>query len=106
MYRDSPNSPYWRGIIPALAIADDEVEYCFEMKRISGMTDYLPARESMLPNYWLHPLSPQGIQSDGFVLLTDETSISADEDYVLAVSFLALLDDLETGSIKVFVGGK
>ena len=106
MYRDSPNSPYWRGIIPALAIADDEVEYCFEMKRISGMTDYLPARESMLPNYWLHPLSPQGIQSDGFVLLTDETSISADEDYVLAVSFLALLDDLEPGSIKVFVGGK
>lgn len=106
MHKDTPVSPYWRGVIPGNAIANDEVEYRFELKQLSGNIEYIPARNSVLPNYFILPLSPEGSQSEGFVLLTDESSISADEGYVLAVSFLALLPDLDPGSIKVFVGGK
>lgn len=106
MRQDSPDSPYWRGIIPRNVIANDEVEYRFELKYLSGVTEYIPARDSMQPNYLLSPLAPGGTLSKGFVLLTDESSISADEDYVLAVSFLALTPDIDPGSIKVFVGGR
>jgi hypothetical protein len=106
MRHDSADSPYWRGMIPALALANNEVEYRFDLKYRSGMAEYIPADSSLEPNYFLNPFAPQGTQSTGFVLLTDESSISADEGYVLAVSYMALLPDLDPGSIKVFVGGK
>ncbi|MCB5263048.1 MAG: hypothetical protein LHW64_03840 [Candidatus Cloacimonetes bacterium] len=106
MQQDAPDSAYWRGIIPSTMIANDILEYRFELKYLSGSTEYIPAKDSMKPNYSLNPLSPQGTQSQGFVLLTDESSMFSDEDYVLAVSFLALISDIDQSSIKVFVNGR
>ncbi|MCB5253370.1 MAG: hypothetical protein RBR69_01900 [Candidatus Cloacimonadaceae bacterium] len=106
MHQDAPDSPYWRGIIPKDAIGHDKVEYRFEMKLHSGATAYVPERDSMQPNYILNPLTPGGTLSKDFVLLSDESSISADEGYVLAVSFLGLIADLDIRSIKVIVDGR
>lgn len=89
MRHDSAYSPYWRGTIPSLALANNELEYRFELKYLSGILEYIPAQDGLEPNYFLNPFSPQGTQSNSFVLLSDESSITADEGYVLAVSFMS-----------------
>lgn len=106
MHQDTPHSPYWRGSIPSSVIAGSEMEYRFELKLLSGNTKYLPDTDSLLPNFLVNPFAPQGTRSDGFVLLSDESSISADDGYVLAVSFLALATDLVPRSIKIYVDGR
>ncbi|MCB5265693.1 MAG: hypothetical protein LHW41_05575 [Candidatus Cloacimonetes bacterium] len=106
MRHDSAYSPYWRGTIPSLALANNELEYRFELKYLSGILEYIPAKDGLEPYYFLNPFSPEGTQSNSFVLLSDESTITADEGYVLAVSFMSFSPSLDPGSIKVFVDGK
>jgi hypothetical protein len=105
MRQDNPGSVYWRGAIPRNVVANDELEYRFELKLISGNTEYIPTNDDKT-FFKINPRAPKGTQTDGFVLLTDESSISADDGYVLAVSFMALAEDIDAKSIKVFVGGR
>ena len=106
MRQDSPGSVFFSGIIPAAAMVNDEVEYRFEFRFRTSATVYLPADDDMTPLYVLRPRSPEGTKTDGFVLLSDEASISADDGYILAVSFIALEEDIDPQSIKVYVGGR
>lgn len=106
MQQDSPESNMFHGKIPSSALESDDVEYRFELRLHTGSTLYLPPDDGMSPLYVLHPQAPQGTKTDGFVLLSDEPSISQDDGYILAVSFLALQDDIDPKSIKVFVSGK
>lgn len=105
MQQDQPGSVFWRGEIPRSVVANNEFEYRFEMQLSSGNTEYLPLDDGKT-YFTINPNSPSGTQSDGFVLLSDESSISADDGYMLAVSFLALADDIDPHSIKVYVGGR
>jgi len=106
MRQDGSGSNIFLGKIPASALVNDEVEYRFEFRLLSGSTLYLPADDGMSPLYALRPRAPHGTKTDGFVLLSDEPSINQDDGYILAVSFMALQEDLDPQSIKVYVGGK
>ncbi|HNQ43832.1 MAG TPA: hypothetical protein PKI59_05355, partial [Candidatus Cloacimonadota bacterium] len=104
--QDAGNSIYWRGIIPKTVLIMQEVEYYFEIKHTTGQVTLVPPDDGLSPKYNLKPKAPEGKHTAGFVLLTDEPAISADDGYVLAIGYLAIADDLEPGSISVFVDGK
>ncbi|MFA6910923.1 MAG: hypothetical protein WCQ59_07355 [Candidatus Cloacimonadaceae bacterium] len=106
MRQDDPASTYWRGFIPKTAVSTNDVEYRFEIKLLSGASEYLPADDGITPLYTLKLNAPQGSLTDGFVLISDDSSVSADDGYVLAVSYLALAEDVDTQSIRVFVGDR
>jgi hypothetical protein len=110
MRQDDPNSPYWRGSIPGIAISTNDVEYRFEYKLKDGSTDYLPQDDGFSPFNSLTLSAPKvaaaGESSKGFVLISDESSVSADDGYILAVSYLTLAESIDPKSIKVFVGDK
>lgn len=106
MRQDDPASTYWRGIIPRTAVSTNDVEYRFEFRLSNGAAGYLPADDGITPLYVLKLNAPKGSLNDGFVLISDDSSISADDGYVLAVSYLALAEDVDPKSIRVFVGDR
>ena len=106
MRQDDPASTYWRGIIPSTAVSTNDVEYRFEFRLSNGAAGYLPADDGITPLYVLKLNAPKGSLNDGFVLISDDSSISADDGYVLAVSYLALAEDVDPKSIRVFVGDR
>ncbi|MCK9333140.1 MAG: hypothetical protein M0Q19_08180 [Candidatus Cloacimonetes bacterium] len=106
MRQDDPNSLYWRGIIPRTAVKTDDIEYRFEFIMPNGSSSYLPTDDGITPLYTIKLNAPKGSLTEGFVLVSDESSVSADDGYVLAVSYLALSGDLDPKSIRVFVGDR
>ncbi len=106
MQKDHEESLYFRGIIPRQILTEAEIEYRFQLKMQTGGIGYLPPDDGMTPLYFLRPNAQTGTKTDAFVLLTDESSISAGDGYVLAVSFMALEDEIDPETIKVYVGGK
>lgn len=106
MRQDDPSSLFWRGAIPRAAVTTVDVEYRFEFKLLSGGFEYLPPDDGLSPLYSLRANAPKGTKSSGFVLISDDSTISADDGYVLAVSYLALAESLDPNSIRVFVGDR
>ncbi len=106
MRQDDPNSLYWKGFIPRVAVSTNDVEYRFEFVLSTGGSEYMPAEDGLSPLYKLRLNAPLGTLNQGFVLLSDEETISADDGYVLAVSYLALAEDIDPQSIRVWVGDK
>lgn len=104
--QESPGSVYYWAIIPAKYFADIEMEYYFEIQLSDGSLEYFPPLDGITPKYTLIPKALEGTLSEGFVLLTEEETVSADEGYLLAVSFFALEEDIDPASIEVWVGGR
>jgi hypothetical protein len=106
MRQDDPASLYWRGIIPRVAVTTSDLEYRFEFKLQTGSFEYLPPDDGVSPLYSLRLNAPKGTLTPGFVLVSDDSTISADDGYVLAVSYLALAQDIDPKSIRVYVGDR
>ncbi|MDY0151034.1 MAG: hypothetical protein RBS43_02030 [Candidatus Cloacimonas sp.] len=104
--QESQGSVYYRVEIPARLLSSETIEYYFEVKLNHGTTENFPAAESGVPYYRINPAALEGEASPGFVLLTDGKSVSADDGYLLVVSFFALQGDIDPASIEVWVGGK
>lgn len=104
--QESPGAVYFWATIPAKFISDTKLEYYFEIQLYDGTAENFPPLDGITPKYSIVPKALEGTLSDGFVLLTEETSISADEGYLLAVSFFALAEDIDPASIEVWVGGR
>lgn len=106
MRPESEDNIYWRGTIPRTVVMASAVEYRFEIVLKSGQAVLHPEDDGIAKPYILQPLAPSGRLSRDFVLISDEDVISADEGYVLAVSFFALEEDIDISSIKVYVDDK
>ncbi len=104
--QESPGSVYYWATIPAKYFSDLQMEYYFEVQLTDGSVENFPTLDELTPKYTLIPKAMEGELSDGFVLLTEEESISADEGYMLAVSFFPLEEDIDPASIEVWVGGR
>jgi hypothetical protein len=104
--QESPGSVYYWATIPAKFFADIKMEYYFEVQLLDGSAENFPPLDGITPKYSLIPKVLEGELSDGFVLLTEEESVSANEGYLLAVSFFALEEDIDPASIEVWVGGR
>jgi hypothetical protein len=103
---ESPGSVYYWATIAAKYFADIEMEYYFEVQLTDGSVENFPPLDGISPKYTMIPKVMEGEVSDGFVLLTEEASVTADEGYLLAVSFFALEEDIDPASIEVWVGGR
>ena len=104
MRQDEPG--FWRASIPRSYYSTSEVEYRFQFELLSGVKEYLPDENSLDQAYAIGPIGMQGTQgthSDAFVLLSDDSSISSDDDYLLAVSYIAIADELDPNTLQIFV---
>lgn len=106
MRAESTDAIYWRGIIPKTVVMASEIEYRFEITLKNGKTEIFPPEDGMAEPYILRPVAPKGKKSSGFVLISNESTIPAEDGYVLAVSFFALQDDIDRSSIRVYVDDK
>lgn len=106
MKQEGEGSVYWRGIIPRTVLVMQEVEYYFEIKHSSGQSTLVPPDDGLTPRYILKPKAPEGKHTEGFVLLSDEPVITTDDGYVLAVGFMSIAEQLDPGSITLWVDGK
>lgn len=104
--QESPGAVYYWASIPAKFISDVKLEYYFEIQLFDGTAQNFPPLDGITPKYTMVPKALEGELSEGFVLLTEEATISADEGYQLAVSFFALEEEIDPASIEVWVGGK
>lgn len=104
--QESQGGVYYRVSIPAKYLSSEAIEYYFEVKLKHGVVENFPALDSGLPKYRISSAALEGEASPGFVLLTDEPSVSADDGYLLAVSFFALEGDIDPASLEVWVSGK
>ncbi|MDD3096661.1 MAG: hypothetical protein PHU99_02980 [Candidatus Cloacimonetes bacterium] len=104
MREDEPG--FWRAAIPRATYSTSEVEYRFEFELTNGSKEYLPGLESSHEAYVIAPQASSGEKSSAFVLLNSEESITSDEDYILAVSYMAIADEVDPASIKVFVADR
>lgn len=104
MRSEDLDNVHWIGYIPRTVISATAIEYYFEITLFSDKIVQYPLVDGVAEPFSIQPLAPQGEHSKGFVLISDEDTINADEGYVLAVSFLALADEIDHKSIKVYVG--
>jgi hypothetical protein len=104
--QDNEGSVYFRVQIPARVLSSEAIEYYFEVKLNHGTTENFPALDSGLPKYRISPAALEGEASPGFVLLSDAASVSSDDGYLLAVSFFALVGEIDPATIEVWVSGK
>lgn len=103
---ENPGSVYYKVNIPGKYLNTDPVEYYFSIKLNHGISKYFPAQDGVTPNYKLVSDLAEGDASPGFVLLTDEPSVSADNGYLLVVSFFQLVGEIDPAGIEVWVNGK
>lgn len=103
MRPESEDKVYWRGIIPKKVMMASAIEYRFEITLKNGQSVMYPEESGMTEPFVLRPMAPSGKLSRDFVLISDEEIVSADEGYVLAVSFFAIADVIDSTSIKIYV---
>lgn len=106
MRPESEDKIFWRGKIPRIVVMANEVEYRFEVKLNSGQTMMHPEDDDISTPFILQPMAPRGTLSRDFVLISDENIVSADDGYVLAVSFFAVEEDIDISSINLYVDYK
>jgi len=100
------NSPMMRAYLPVPSGTDEAYEYYFRFTLKSGEVQTYPLLEAEIHPFVVQTEVKAGNLSRDFILLSDETSISAKDGYTLAVSWFALEGLLDKESIKIFVNGK
>ena len=106
MKQDSPGSVYFTATFPAKYLTTNVIEYYFVVELRQGNKEYFPPQNETVPNYILEPDIAYGEADPGFVLLTDNPIVAAEDGYLLVVSFFALADEIDPKTIEVWVGGK
>jgi hypothetical protein len=104
--KTSPDGFWLSGFLPALKMSDAGYEYYFQFTLAGGMVETLPVNEPDTRPFLLLPSIKSGTESDGFILLSDEQSVSARDGYLLVVSWYALEGELREGSIHLYVNGR
>ncbi len=104
--KEAPSGPWLQAVLPASATLDQGLEYYFQFTLVNGGVETLPVAEAAERPFWWDPKASLGEESADFILLSDDPSVLAREGYVLAVSWYALEDNLDTSTLQVFVGGK
>lgn len=102
----TPGAVYYWALIPAKYLTENELEYYFTIEPKQGANQDFPPQDGISPNYKVVPRGMTGELSNGFVLLTDDEAATADEGYLLAVSFFELEDEIDPKTIEVWVGGR
>ncbi|MDD4309495.1 MAG: hypothetical protein PHO32_03880 [Candidatus Cloacimonetes bacterium] len=106
MKPESKGAAFYRLTLPSRIITTEPIEYYFEVTTITGKLENFPALDGITPKFQLVPAPLEGEMSPGFIRLNDEPSISAEEGYLLAVSFFSIKDDIDLTSIEVWVNGR
>lgn len=106
VFPEVPEGPWLRVMLPVIANAELGVEYYFEFildnQRIETLPEFDPKQRAFL----LDAEKPKGTVSKDFILLSDDEELSSADDYILAISFFAIADQVDLNSIKVIVNGK
>ena len=105
--KSEPTDQLWLvGELKAADLKDYDIEYYFEVQLLDGTVTNLPAVNAPEPRYKLSPGMVTGEKSNSFILLSDDEDADQSGDYILAVSFFDVAEEIDLGSIRVWVGGK
>lgn len=106
MKQDGPGSVYFTATLPAKYLTTRTIEYYFVVELKQGTNEYFPPQNETVPNYTLEPDIAFGDADPCFVLLTNEPITSAEDGFMLVVSFFAIADEIDPETIEVWVDGK
>lgn len=106
MDKESMGNTWLKGFLPVTVSPEKGYEYYFQFTLTTGAIETLPRNEPQVYPFLVMPMSKTGDRNDDFVLISDETSVSSKDGYVLAVSWYALDGIIDTKSIMVYINGK
>lgn len=106
MQQDAPGSIWFVGSIPAKNMADNDIEYYIEFIKTNLEVEMMPVEDGINRPYQVSAGAMKGKREPGFVLLSTEEDVEQSDGYLLAVSFFSIAEQVDTKSIKVWVGGK
>ncbi len=103
MTRDTGIQPLFTAQIPD--IIEQGIEYYFEVKQLNGSIETLPASQPDLNPYRLQAAAAEA-PSDDFILLSpDSPSVPENTDFIIAVSYFAMMDEIDVSTIQVLFDG-
>lgn len=106
MTTDAFNGNWLKGMLPISGTPDSNYEYYFKFVLNNGSVETHPMLEPESNLFVVRPFSKTGEQSDDFILLSDDKTVSAKDGYFLAVSWYALDETIDNSTIRVYVNGK
>lgn len=106
MKAQAPGSPIWETELKSTQIKDKDIQYYFEFVLRDLSVEVLPWEFDINGPYTLVPGPMSGKLNSGFVLLSADGEFESHDAFVFAVSFFEIAEDIDTNSIRVWVGGK
>jgi hypothetical protein len=105
MKLQAPGSLIWETLLKSTLIRDKDIQYYYEFERTDLTVEILPREFELNGPYVLTPGIMNGKLDEGFILLSTEGEFESDA-FVFAVSFFEIADEVDTGTIRVWVGGR
>ncbi len=102
----APGSAIYEVILKSNLIMDKDIHYYFEFALLDGSMEVFPKELEINGPFELTAGGMQGKQESGFVLLSQDGEIESSDAFVFAVSFFEIADEIDLGSIRVWVGGE
>lgn len=106
MKQPSPDSPLWEVYLPSDYIRDSDIQYYFEFKPSNIVVEIMSWDLEINGPLLITPGPMQGRLEEGFVLLSQDDEIDQSDGFVFAVSYFAISEEVDQGSIRVWVGGQ
>ncbi|MDP3115076.1 MAG: hypothetical protein Q8M98_09945 [Candidatus Cloacimonadaceae bacterium] len=106
MLQEAPGSIWFVGMIPAIHVANQDIEYYFEFIKTNLEVELMPIEDGIKRPYSISAAEMKGKREPGFILLSTDEDVEQKDGYLLAVSFFSITENLDPNSIKVWVGGK
>ncbi|MFO7659473.1 MAG: hypothetical protein R6V77_01035 [Candidatus Cloacimonadaceae bacterium] len=106
MEKDAIQDLWFKGFLPVPAIPELGFEYYFKITTKANAIETLPLIEPEKNPFLLQPIAKEGVQTEDFILLSDEPVVFAKDGYIIAVSWFALEDVIDLETVKLYVNGK
>lgn len=106
MKQSAPGSIWYEGSIPSKYLDNSEIQYYFEFILNNLVVEVLPWEFDAVGPFTLVSGAMKGRVESGFVLLSTDEDFAQKDEFVLAVSFMSIAEDIDPSSIQVWIGGK
>ncbi len=106
MMKGTETDPYFRAALNDASEYTTELEYYFEIVDINELRTSFPEMQPQINPFRVAYEKPQEF-SDSFVKLSPDSELSdLTEDFIIAISYFSITDEVEEGSIKMTLNGE
>ncbi|HHE39407.1 MAG TPA: hypothetical protein ENL20_12690, partial [Candidatus Cloacimonetes bacterium] len=106
MMKGTETDPYFRTALNDASEYTTELEYYFEIVDVNELRTSFPEMQPQINPFKVAFEKPQSF-SDSFVRLSPDEELSdLTEDFIVAISYFSIADEVEEGSIKLTLNGE